>query len=179
MARDLIGGIAAVTIGALYFAMALQIRASALDDTVGPAGLPNALAVIMIGLGVILCLKALFVAPARRASAAAPAAAPAETTGAPAETTTADDEAGRSGWSGIARAAGMLAIGVAYLLIVRAVGYIPAVAALIVAAALYGGAALTWRVFAIGAAGAILYWLVFVAILGIPLPGGAFAELFR
>jgi hypothetical protein len=72
----------------------------------------------------------------------------------------------------------MLGIGIAYLLIVRTVGYVPAIAALIIAAALYGGTALSWRVFAIGVAGALLYWMVFVAVLGIRLPGGFFADLF-
>jgi putative tricarboxylic transport membrane protein len=172
MARDLIGGLAAILIGAGYLALALQIRASALSDTVGPAGFPKLLAAIMIGLGVILCGRALIAT--RRRMAASPVAV-----GGPAEAAAeADSESEFSGLGGLARAAGMLAIGIAYLLIVRVVGYVPAVAALIVAAALYGGAVLSWRVFAIGIAGAVLYWLVFVLFLGIPLPGGPLADLF-
>ncbi len=171
MARDLIGGLAAILIGAGYLAMALQIRASALSDTVGPAGFPKLLAAIMIVLGAILCGRALV---ARRARAVPKSAG--------ASLAPASDELGSesefSGLGGLARAAGMLGIGIAYLLIVRVVGYVPAVAALIVAAALYGGAVLSWRVFAIGIAGALLYWLVFVLFLGIPLPGGPLADLF-
>jgi hypothetical protein len=171
MARDLIGGLAAILIGAGYLAMALQIRASALSDTVGPAGVPKLLAATMIGLGVILCGRALIARRARAVpkSAGAPAAPAADELG---------SESEFSGLGGLARAAGMLAIGIVYLLIVRVVGYVPAVAALIVAAALYGGAVLSWRVFAIGIGGALLYWLVFVLFLGIPLPGGPLADLF-
>lgn len=171
MARDLVGGIAAVAIGVAYLALALQIRASALDDTVGPAGLPKTLAVIMIGLGLILCVKALLAGRGTRGAGLDP-------TVTPPETTAADEEVGQSGLGGVVRAAGMLGIGIAYLLIVRTVGYVPAIAALIIAAALYGGTALSWRVFAIGVAGALLYWMVFVAVLGIRLPGGFFADLF-
>jgi putative tricarboxylic transport membrane protein len=68
MGRDLIGGLAAILIGAGYLAMALQIRASALSDSVGPAGFPKLLAAIMIGLGVILCGRALLAGRADRKS---------------------------------------------------------------------------------------------------------------
>ena len=173
MARDLIGGLAAILIGAGYLTMALQIRASALSDTVGPAGFPKALAALMIGLGIVLCGRALIAGRRRRvAVTAVPESGTAEAAA------DADSEREFSGFGGLVRAAGMLAIGIAYLLIVRAVGYVPAVAALIVAAALYGGAALSWRVFAIGIGGALVYWLVFVLFLGIPLPGGPLADLF-
>ena len=171
MARDLIGGLAAILIGAGYLAMAVQIRASALSDTVGPAGFPKLLAAIMIGLGVILCGRALIANRAR----AVPKGAGVSVAPAADEL---ESESEFSGLGGLARAGGMLAIGILYLLIVRTVGYVPAVAALIIAAALYGGAALSWRVFAIGIAGAVLYWLVFVLFLGIPLPGGPLADLF-
>lgn len=157
--RDLFGGSAAVAIGAGYLAMALEIRNSALDDSVGPAGLPKVLAGLMIGLGVILCVKALL------ASRVARPVGPVSDEGA-------TSEASRIRPRGILKAAGLLGIAVGYLLIVRTVGYLPSVFALIVAAALYGGTALTWRVFAIGAGGAVFYWLLFVVLLGIPLPAG-------
>ena len=51
-----------MAIGSGYLWMAYQIRQSALDDAVGPAGLPKVLAVLMIGLGAMLCLKALLAA---------------------------------------------------------------------------------------------------------------------
>lgn len=148
-----------MAIGSGYLWMAYQIRQSALDDAVGPAGLPKVLAVLMIGLGAMLCLKALLAA--RLAKPSGPVSDEAATT-----------EATGIGLSGIMRAGGLLAIAVAYLLIVRPLGYLPSVFLLIVAAALYGGTPLTWRVFAIAAGGALFYWLLFVLILGIPLPAG-------
>ncbi|MBO0905907.1 tripartite tricarboxylate transporter TctB family protein [Jiella sonneratiae] len=157
--RDLIGGLAAIAIGAGYLSMALEIRHSALDDAVGPAGLPKVLAFLMIGLGAILCVKAALAGgPARPAGPVSDEAATAEATG--------------IRFSGIARAGGLLAIAAAYLLVVHPLGYLPSIFMLLVAASLYGGAALTWRVFAIGAGGAVFYWLLFVQLLGIPLPPG-------
>lgn len=166
MTREFVGGILAILVGGGYFAMALQIRASALADSVGPAGLPKVLGLLMIALGIILCAQALLAA--RRKPANAVAAADAE----------GNDEM-RGGFAGIARAGGLLAIGIGYLLIVRTVGYVPAIAALIIAAALYGGAPLTWRVFAIGLVGAVFYYVLFVLVLGIPLPAGELLSFFQ
>src|SRR5687767_8925869 len=123
MARDLIGGIAAIVIGATYLGLALQIRASALSDAVGPAGFPKALAYAMIALGVVLCAQALLGGYRSRA-ATQPAAVPSERTEADAET-------GRAGLRGVLRAAGMLALGIVYLLVVRYLGYLPSIALLI------------------------------------------------
>jgi putative tricarboxylic transport membrane protein len=170
MTRELVGGLLAILIGGGYFAMALQIRASALADAVGPAGLPKALGLLMIFLGIVLSAQALL--SGRRKASPRPAEP------APAVDADADDEIQRGDFAGIARAGGLLAIGIAYLLIVRTVGYVPAIAALIIAAALYGGAALSWRVFAIGIAGAVFYYALFVLVLGIPLPASHFISLF-
>jgi putative tricarboxylic transport membrane protein len=164
MTRDLVGGILAILIGASYFAFALQIRASSLADGVGPAGLPKVLGILMIGLGIVLCAQALLSARRR----ALPLPADARVAG----DSDSDDALRRSGLAGPARAGGLLAIGIVYLLIVRTVGYVPAIAVLIITAALYGGAAPGWRVVAIGLAGAIFYYVLFVLVLGIPLPAG-------
>jgi hypothetical protein len=172
MWRDLIGGIAAIGIGAGYLVMALGLRRSALADAVGPAGFPKALAFAMLALGLVLCAQALLAARTRRAALSARAA--------PAEPPPGDDidaEASDIGGAGVARAAGMLALGVAYLVVVPYLGYVPSIALLIVAAALYQGTALSWRVVSVGIAGAIIYWLVFVWLLGIPLPAGKLIDL--
>ncbi|RUM96988.1 hypothetical protein EET67_15745 [Pseudaminobacter arsenicus] len=172
MTRELVGGVLAILLGAGYLAMALQIQPSSLDDAIGPAGLPRVLGTAMVLLGIVLSVQALLAERRRRRSLAA---------GKAADTAAEDDEAGeieRGGLGGIARAGGLLAIGIGYLLIVRTAGYVPAVAALIIAAALYGGAALTWRVFAIGIAGAVFYYLLFVLVLGIPLPAGELINYF-
>ncbi len=165
MPRNLIGGIATILIGLGYLAMTLQIRASALDDSVGPAGFPKALAIALIGLGLILCVQSLWALRGRRLAAAR---------------TPAGESGGEShgGAQGILRAAGMLALGIAYLLILRWLGYVPSIALLIIAAALYLGTPFSWRVVAIGIAGAVAYWVVFVWLLGIPQPPGLLAGIF-
>ena len=168
MPRNLIGGIATVAIGAAYLVLALGIRSSALDDSVGPAGFPKALAAVMIGLGLVLCAQSLWAMRRRRVLAPAVAEPVA---GAPA-----DDE--DHGARGHFRAAGMLALGIVYLLVVRYLGYLPSIALLIIAAALYLGTPFSWRVVAIGIAGAVVYWVVFVLTLGIPQPAGVVGGLF-
>jgi hypothetical protein len=168
MTREFVGGILAILVGGGYFAMALQIRASALADSVGPAGLPKVLGLLMIALGIILCAQALLSARRKPASGVANADVDVE-----------ENDEMRGGFAGIARAGGLLAIGIGYLLIVRTVGYVPAIAALIIAAALYGGAPLTWRVFAIGLVGAVFYYVLFVLVLGIPLPAGELLSFFQ
>jgi hypothetical protein len=162
MPRNLIGGIATILIGLAYLAMTFQIRASALDDSVGPAGFPKALAFMLTGLGLILCVQSLWALRARRLAAAP---TPADASGGE----------GRGGAQGMLRAAGMLALGIAYLLILRRLGYVPSIALLIIAAALYLGTPFSWRVVAIGVAGAVVYWVVFVRVLGIPQPPGLLA----
>jgi putative tricarboxylic transport membrane protein len=171
MMRNLVGGIAAIVIGAGYFVMTLGIRESALADAVGPAGFPKALAYSMIALGAILCAQALLASRAGRAAGPASAGA----VPVPADDDL-DAEARESGLGGLARVAGMLALGIVYLLIIRYLGYIPSVALLIIAVALYQGAPFSWRVIAIGVAGALVYWIIFVWLLGIPLPGGLLAD---
>lgn len=164
MPRNLIGGIATVLIGVGYLAMTLQIRASALDDSVGPAGFPKVLAITVIGLGLILCVQSLWALRGRRLAAA----------GAGAD---ASGGEGHGGTKGMLRAAGMLALGIAYLLILRWLGYVPSIALLIIAAALYLGTPFSWRVVAIGIGGAVAYWVVFVWMLGIPQPPGLLAGI--
>ena len=167
MPRNLIGGIATIAIGLGYFWMASGIRASALDDAVGPAGFPTTLAYATIGLGLILCAQSFWALRARRSAAAPVAAAPV--------VTEADNES--HGTRGVLRALGMLALGIVYLLIIRWVGYVPSIALLIVAASLYLGTPFSWRVIAIGVAGAVVYWVVVVWVLGIPQPAGLLGDL--
>ena len=169
MPRNLIGGLATVAIGVAYLVMALGIRTSALADSVGPAGFPKVLAYALIGLGLVLCAQSLYAMRARRAVLPGRAAAGSDP-GSEAES--------HDNPRGVLRAAGMLGLGIAYLLIIRYLGYVVSVALLMVASALYLGIPLSWRVFAIGAAGALVYWLLFVWILGIPQPPGLLGRLF-
>ena len=170
MPRNLIGGILTILIGVGYLLMTLDLRASALDDTVGPAGFPKALAYALIVLGFLLCLQSVAAIILQRS----------QTLAAAAQTLPGADEARPSAVGslhGILRAAGLLGLGIVYLLIVRWFGYLPSVALLMIATTVYLGTPFSLRVIAIGVAGATLYWAIFVWLLGIPLPSGILGGL--
>ena len=155
LTRDMVGGIAAVLIGAVYLYFAHQLRVSALDDTLGPSGMPRILGWLMIALGAVLMVQA-FAA----GRAVAVAAQPAE----------------KGEWEGqgrkIAYAAGLLVIGAAYLFVVETLGYLISIALLIIATATYLGAGFKGRVVAIGVLGAVFLYAMFVALLGVRMPAG-------
>jgi hypothetical protein len=176
MPRNLIGGILTVLIGVGYLAMAYQLRVGALSDTVGPAGFPKVLGYAVVGLGLILCAQSVAAMLARRSALPLAAGGPAV----PAATEAEDKGGGDAGDSlrGVLKAGGMLAIGIVYLLVVRWLGYVPSVALLMIAAAIYLGTPFSLRVVGIGIAGALVYWIVFVWVLGIPLPPGILGNLF-
>jgi hypothetical protein len=77
----------------------------------------------------------------------------------------------------VARAAGLLALGVVYLVIVDSVGYIVAVALLIAATVWYQGGVFRPRILLVAAGGAVLFWLMFVRLLGVPHPPGIWESL--
>ena len=157
LTRDMVGAIAAILIGAVYLYFAHQLRVSALDDTLGPSGMPRILGWLMIALGAVLMVQAF---AARRAVAVAAAAQPAE----------------KGEWEGqgrkIAYAAGLLAIGAAYLFVVETLGYLISIALLIIATATYLGAGFKGRVVTIGVLGAVFLYAMFVALLGVRMPAG-------
>lgn len=172
MRRNLATGIGAVVIGVGYLTMAFQLRASALADAVGPAGLPKVLGFLMLALGVVLCAQDLLHLRKARSSRAAVVAAPDGTVEAEPE-----DEGRGLTLGGLAKAAGFLAIAVGYLLVIRTVGYPIAIGALLILLSLYGGIKPTWRVFAVGIGGAVVFWILFVEILALPLPAGILSSV--
>jgi putative tricarboxylic transport membrane protein len=167
MRRNLATGIGALLIGAGYLAMAYQLRASALADSVGPAGLPKVLGFLMVALGAILCVQDLLQLRRARSERVAVVSAADGTMEAEPE-----DEGQGLTPGGLAKAGGFLLIAVGYLLVIKTVGYPIAIGALIILLSLYGGIKPTWRVFAIGVAGAVVFWTLFVEILALPLPAG-------
>ena len=77
-----------------------------------------------------------------------------------------------------AHAAGMLVIGIVYLAVVPWTGYILALAGLIAATTYYQGGGLSGRVALVALSGAVFFWILFVAVLGIPHPPGIWPSLF-
>jgi putative tricarboxylic transport membrane protein len=153
LSRDFMGGLVAVLAGGLYLSLSLKLRSSALADSIGPAGLPNTLGILMIILGLVLCAQALW----QYFKSGRPKT---------------------SEWQGqgrrILRAFGLLCLGMGYLVLVKILGYAMSIAILLALVALYQGATASWRVLAIAAGGAATLWAVFVLLLGVSMPSGIF-----
>jgi putative tricarboxylic transport membrane protein len=157
--KDLAGGLTVLAIAGLYYFCIGDIAESTLSDDVGATGLPRILAYVLAGLGAILVARAIM------AGALVPAEAP--TIAAPPSD---DDEP----IAPLTRALGFLAFGLGYVLLVPIIGYLPAIALLIGAIALFEGAAATWKTALIAVGGAVGYWAIFVKVLGVHQPSGWF-----
>ncbi len=153
--RDMVGGISAVLIGILYLYFATQIRASALDDSFGPGGMPRAYGILMVLLGLIITVGGLIKAIREKSS-----------------TSTRKEWAGQG--NRVLWAAGLLAIGVVYLLIVPVAGYAIAIGLLLAATGIYQGSGLTWKIGLVALGGAAALWAIFVLLLGVSMPPGVF-----
>ncbi len=170
--RDLIGGVAASLIGVTYLLLASQIRSSALDDALGPGGMPKAYGWAMLVLGIVLVCIALLrlwhpVSMTRSNKEST------LTSSADIEQQFSDADAPNISRQ-IIRAGGLLLFGIAYVLLLEQLGYLLSIALLIVAVALYMGERASARVLLIGAFGAIAMWVMFVHVLGVAMPAGVF-----
>lgn len=149
MTRDLVLGGACLALAAGYYLMAAAIPESALSDAVGAQGLPKTYAVVLGALSLVLMFKSWKT-----------------------RLTVLDHRVP------ILRVAGMLVIGIVYLAVVPWTGYILALAGLIAATTYYQGGGLNARVAAVALSGALFFWVLFVAVLGIPHPPGIWPSLF-
>ena len=160
LTRDFVGGVVSIAIGAVYLFFAYQLRSSALDDSMGPGGLPRLYGWLLVGLGAVLTIQALL---------------------APRLATANDDPKEKGEWEGQGRkvvfAAGLLAIGVGYIFVIETLGYLLSVAVLLLVTALYLGAGNRGRVVAVAVLGAVFLWVMFVVVLGVRMPSGLFASL--
>jgi hypothetical protein len=146
--RDLVFGAACLAVAAGYYLMASAIPESALSDSVGAQGLPKTYAVVLGALSLVLIARS----ARQQSSVKAPAS--------------------------LARVAGMLLIGILYLAVVPWLGYILSLAGLIAATTDYQGGGLSPRVALVSLSGAVFFWVLFVAVLGIPHPPGIWPSLF-
>jgi hypothetical protein len=153
---DLTLGTAMLGIAAGYYALGVGIAQSALDDGVGPRGLPRTYAIALAVLAIVLLAQAAFTRT-RRAQRSA---------GRGRET--------HARW----RVVGMVLIGVLYVSVVPWLGYLLSIGLLIAGTAWYQGGTMNRRVAIVAASGAVFLWLLFVAFLGIPQPSGAWASIF-
>jgi hypothetical protein len=160
MTRDTGIALGLLALAGLYWLGADQIRVSRLEGIVGAQAVPKGLALTLAVLSALLIAQDLW----RSRRAAGPAAVEA-------------DELG--GTYAHLRAAGMLLIGIGYLVLVGTIGYAPAVALLVLATALYLGQRPSARLVALALVLALFYYLMFVRLLGIPLPPGVWPGAWR
>jgi putative tricarboxylic transport membrane protein len=155
MSRDTFSGVVLMALAAAYYWASGAIADSTLSDEVGATGLPHMLAIALAGLGLILLVRSLLLPQPAKAPRSAGEGEDRERENAP-----------------LPWAAGFLLLGVAYVLILPYVGYVVGVALLIGAVALYEGAPRRWTVPVAAIGGAVLYWAIFVKLLGVNQPVG-------
>jgi len=154
-----------VVLAAAYWAAADQIPASRLAGGVGADGMPKLLAV---GLGIFSALLALQTymgmrAQARLAPKKPPSSPPAD---------------GDHGGVNHLRALGLIGFGVLYILLLPHLGYALSCALMLGGVAVYSGLKPSINALAFAVIGGAVYYLIFVKILGIPLPSGIWPSIF-
>jgi len=159
MTRDSAVGAGLLAIAGFYWLGADRIKVSRLEGIVGAQAVPKGLAISLAILSLLLIAQDVW----RTRRLAPPAPAVDEAPGAPPHL----------------RAAGILLIGVVYLLVVGAIGYLPAIALLLLATARYVGQPWSAELFLVALGGAVIYYLTFVRLLDIPLPPGIWPGLWR
>lgn len=147
MLKDLGCGVTGLALAAAYYFLADELPRSLLSDPTGADGLPKVLAVLLGILSLFLIVSAL-----RRRSPAA--------------------KSQEEGLAKHLRSAGMLGLGIAYLVLVGWLGYLPTIVLFILAVALYAGTRPGWQPVAISAIGGVALWFTFTRLFGIPLPAG-------
>jgi putative tricarboxylic transport membrane protein len=156
MRRDAVLGSATLALGALYYWLADSVIVSQLADAIGPQGLPKIYAVGLIALSLVLIGSSARASPESRVPLPGSDLAPPDSRAA------------------FYRAAGMLAIGIVYVLAVPYLGYMLAIAAVIATTIYYQGGELSRRTLVIALAGGVFFWVLFVVLMGISQPPGFF-----
>jgi putative tricarboxylic transport membrane protein len=152
MNKDVLSGAVLLLVAAAYYWATLQIPDSSLSDEVGAQGLPRILAVLLVGLALLILVRGFLASPKRLAT---------------------DIDAAEDPDASPRRALGFLAIAAGYVLVSPLVGYGPALALLITAVAIYEGTKPSWRTAVIAIGGAVVFWLLFVQLLGVEQPSSA------
>ena len=155
MPRNAILGSITLAASVVYFWLASSVPVSRLADAIGPQGLPKAYALALVGLSLALIISS--------------ARSPAKSQIPNPKSQSLEPRA----QSPLPRVAGTLLIGVVYILVLPWVGYLLSIAALILVTTYYQGGSLTRSSGVVAIAGGIFFWLLFVALMGISMPGPA------
>jgi putative tricarboxylic transport membrane protein len=150
--RDLAFGAVTLSLSVGYYALTGSIPRSQLADAIGPQGLPRAYAVLLAALSLILIVRSL-----TRTVRLKP------------DTT--------SSQATLWRVAGMLVIGILYIVVVPWLGYLLSLAGLIFATTYYQGGAVNRQVAIVALCGAVFCWALFVRLMGIAQPPGLWPSL--
>jgi len=156
ISRDFWIGLVTLGFATLYWLEAAKIRISPLDGPVGASGLPKVLAYALGVLSILLIARAVL-------AKMRPLPGPNEAI---------EAQTWAEQMRPHLRAIGMLALGVAYLLVIPTFGYALSIMALLLAVSLYIGSGLNLRTVAVAIFGAVFFHVLFVEFLDIPLPSG-------
>jgi putative tricarboxylic transport membrane protein len=156
MEKDVLFGTATLALSVAYYWMAAAIPSSQLADAIGPQGLPKAYAILLAVFSLIVIGRSLV----RRRDGRTKSAATKPTERSP-----------------LWRVAGMLGIGIAYILVVPWLGYVLSIAGLLLATTYYQGGRVNRQVALVAVSGAVFFWFLFVVLMGIPQPPGWWPSL--
>ncbi len=154
MMRNVALGLITLSLAVAYLVATLDVPRSALDGPVGARGFPNLIGWTLAGVSLLLIAHSLLVRPAAREGG---------------EETS---EAWATPGPTALRAAGFTAIAVAYLIALPILGYVISTCLLIAAGVRYQDRRPMGQVLIVSVVGAVAFWLLFVKLLGIPLPAG-------
>ena len=161
MDKDMAAGLFLIALGAIYYFMADAIPRSLLSDRVGADGFPKLLAVGLMAFSAVLVIQSLL---RNRVSSVQH------------EEEVRQEEGDGDGYK-FRKAAGMLSIGIAYLLIVSFAGYVVSIALLLTAALLYQGEPVSKKMLLTAVLGGVFFWVFFVIALRTPMPAGIWSVL--
>ena len=155
--KDQVAGVVLICLGVVYYRMADALPRSLISDRVGASGFPKLLASALIILSGIMILQSFL-----RKLAPMPVHA----------------EVGKErGLADFVHAAGMLSLGVGYLIIVSRIGYLLSIALLLGAALRYQKEPLSARMLVTALLGGVFFWAFFVFALKTPMPSGIWAGI--
>ena len=151
--RDLVFGSTTLALAAVYYALTVTIPHSDLTDPIGPQGLPKTYALVLAALSIVLIARSLKHPPNL-------------------EPGTTNPESRIPNPGRLPRVAGMLLLGVVYILVLPWLGYLLSVAALIAATTYFQGGSLSGRSILVAISGAVCFWVLFIWLLRIQYPAG-------
>ena len=159
MLKDLLAALILLLIAAGYYVVAGDINQSALADEIGAAGVPVVYATLLAAIALALAAKAMIQWRFTRAASGHQI----------------NDLQGEG--RKLSGAAGLLAIGLAYVAAVTFVGYLISIVAVIACVALYQGERPGWRLARIAIGGGLGFWIFFDRLLGVDMPPGFWTAL--